>query len=136
MKDDWGLKYFGDDALFDREKRAKLLTDGIAKAIWESAPDGLIEVDSPSWQSYTGQSYDDWKGYGWLTAIHPEDRLTTVQKWRNTVQDQRAIDAEYRLRRRDGKYRWMYVYAVPFRDEHGTIVKWFGINIDIHESKE
>jgi hypothetical protein len=42
IKDDWGLKYFGDNALFDREKRAKLLTDGIAKAIWESAPDGLM----------------------------------------------------------------------------------------------
>ncbi|TXC70466.1 diguanylate cyclase [Sphingomonas ginsenosidivorax] len=124
------------DALQDEEARARFLIDGIAKAIWESAPDGLIETDSPSWRAYTGQSYDDWKGYGWLTAIHPDDRLATVQKWRDTVQGQQSVDAEYRLRGHDGTYRWMGVHAVPLRDDSGRIVKWFGINIDIEDRKQ
>ena len=129
----WG--FFDSDAPFDEETRARLLTEGIVRATWESAPDGLIEIDSPSWRFYTGQSYDDWKGYGWLTAIHPEDRIATVTKWRNTVQDQQAVNAEYRLKGQDGNYRWMHVYAVPLRDENGKIIKWFGVNIDIHDSK-
>ena len=124
------------DELREHEARAQLLIDGIAKAMWESAPDGLIETDSPSWRAYTGQSYDDWKGYGWLTAVHPDDRLATMEKWRHTVHDQRAVDAEYRLRGHDGRYRWMGVHAVPMRNENGQILKWFGINIDIDDRKQ
>ena len=129
LGDDRAWIFLNSDAPFDEETRARLLAEGIVRATWESAPDGLIEIDSPSWRFYTGQSFDDWKGYGWLTAIHPEDRIVTVQKWRNTVLAQRAVDAEYRLRGQDGNYRWMHVHAVPLRDEDGKIIKWFGVNM-------
>jgi diguanylate cyclase (GGDEF)-like protein/PAS domain S-box-containing protein len=120
----------------ETEARSRLLVEGVALATWEGAPDGLIEADSPSWRAYTGQSYDDWKGYGWLTAIHPDDRVATIRKWQDTVKDQRSVDAEYRLRGRDGTYRWMSVHAVPLRDADGNIVKWFGMNIDIHDRRQ
>ncbi|TCQ07540.1 hypothetical protein C8J40_104437 [Sphingomonas sp. PP-CC-3A-396] len=68
------------DILSNAEAYEQLAVTGIAATTWESAPDGLIETDSPSWRAYTGQSYDDWKGYGWLTAIHPDDRLATMEK--------------------------------------------------------
>lgn len=116
-------------------ERARLLVEGIAVATWESAPDGLIETDSLSWRTYTGQSYDDWKGYGWVTAIHPDDRIATVRKWRDTVHDQQSVEAQYRLRRWDGTYRWMQVHAVPLCDSDGSIVRWLGMNIDIDDRK-
>lgn len=115
--------------------RARMLVDGIAVASWESAPDGLIETDSISWRAYTGQSYDDWKGYGWVTAIHPDDRVATMRKWRDSVHDRQSVEAQYRLRRWDGAYRWMQVYAVPLCDDNGSIVRWLGMNIDIHDSE-
>ncbi len=120
----------------DGEVYERLAATGIAATTWESAPDGLIETDSPSWRAYTGQSYDDWKGYGWLTAIHPDDRVATMQKWRETVHDQKAVDAEYRLRGKNGQYRWMSVHAVPLRTKDGRIVRWLGINIDIDDRKQ
>ncbi|MDN4634478.1 diguanylate cyclase [Sphingomonas sp. PsM26] len=119
----------------ETRERARLLVEGIAVAIWESAPDGLIETDSLSWRTYTGQSYDDWKGYGWVTAIHPDDRIATVRKWRDTVHDQQSVEAQYRLRRWDGTYRWMQVYAVPLRNGDSSIVRWLGMNIDIDDRK-
>ncbi len=124
------------EMLSDGEVYERLAVTGIAATTWESAPDGLIETDSPSWRAYTGQSYDDWKGYGWLTAIHPDDRVATIQKWRETVHDQQAVDAEYRLRGKDGMYRWMSVHAVPLRTRDGRIVRWLGINIDIDDRKQ
>jgi len=124
------------DMLSDGEAYERLAATGIAATTWESAPDGLIETDSPSWRAYTGQSYDDWKGYGWLTAIHPDDRIATMQKWRETVHDRQAVDAEYRLRGKDGQYRWMSVHAVPLRAKDGQIVRWLGINIDIDDRKQ
>ena len=117
------------------QERARLLVDGIAVASWETAPDGLIETDSLSWRIYTGQSYDDWKGYGWVTAIHPDDRVATVRKWHDTVHDQQSVEAQYRLKRWDGTYRWMQMYAVPLRDSDGSIVRWLGMNIDIDDRK-
>jgi diguanylate cyclase (GGDEF)-like protein/PAS domain S-box-containing protein len=123
------------DMLGDAEAYERLAVTGIAATTWESAPDGLIETDSPSWRAYTGQSYDDWKGYGWLTAIHPDDRLATMEKWRETLHDQQAVDAEYRLKGKNGQYRWMSVHAVPMRAKDGRIVRWLGINIDIDDRK-
>lgn len=125
----------GADALRESETRAKLLVDGIARATWEAAADGLVEVDSPSWRDFTGQSYDDWKGHGWLSAIHPDDRAPTFQKWRDTVLRELPVDAEYRLRSKNGDYRWMNVRAVPLRDDAGRIIKWLGMNIDIDDRK-
>jgi len=123
------------DMLGDAEAYERLAVTGIAATTWESAPDGLIETDSPSWRAYTGQSYDDWKGYGWLTAIHPDDRLATMEKWRETLHDQQAVDAEYRLKGKNGQYRWMNVHAVPMRAKDGRIVRWLGINVDIDDRK-
>ncbi len=124
------------EMLSDGEVYERLAVTGIAATTWESAPDGLIETDSPSWRTYTGQSYDDWKGYGWLTAIHPDDRVATMEKWRETVHDQQAVNAVYRLRGKNGQYRWMSVHAVPMRAKDGRIVRWLGINIDIDDRKQ
>ncbi|RYF17008.1 MAG: PAS domain S-box protein, partial [Oxalobacteraceae bacterium] len=56
-------------------------------------------------------------------------------KWRDTVHDQQSVEAQYRLRRWDGTYRWMQVYAVPLRNGDGSIVRWLGMNIDIDDRK-
>ncbi len=125
----------GAEALRESRARAQLLIDGIAQATWEAASDGTVDVDSPSWRAFTGQSYDEWRGVGWADAIHPDDREATVQKWRRSVDDQQAIDAEYRLRAADGSYHWMNVRAVPLVDGTGRIEKWLGMNIDIDARK-
>lgn len=117
------------------EARSQLLLLGIAKMTWEAAPDGVVEIDSPTWRAYTGQSYDDWKGYGWLTAIHPDDRLMTMDRWRSAIREKRSVHAEYRLKGTDGAYRWMSVHALPLHNEDGSIAKWLGVNIDIDEPR-
>jgi PAS domain S-box-containing protein len=125
----------GADALRESRARAELLINGIAQATWEAASDGTVEVDSPTWRAFTGQSYEQWRGIGWADAIHPDDRESTVRKWRRTVSDRQPVDAEYRLRAADGSYRWMNVRAVPLVDETGRIEKWLGMNIDIDGRK-
>lgn len=115
--------------------RPQLLLLGIAKMTWEAAPDGMGEVDSPIWRAYTGQSYDDWKGFGWLTAIHPDDRLLTMGRWRTAVRDKTPFHMEYRLKGSDGRYRWMSVHALPLHNEDGSVAKWLGVTIDIDEAR-
>jgi PAS domain S-box-containing protein len=124
-----------EEALCESEMRAWTLLEGIAQAFWETDAEGNVATDSPSWRAYTGQSVEEWLGYGWLNAIHPEDRERTERSWRETVAAQRQFDEEYRLRSPDGGYRWTNVRAAPLLNVDGSIQKWVGMNIDIGARK-
>ncbi|MEG8038802.1 PAS domain-containing protein [Sphingomonas sp. LR60] len=117
------------------EAPTPLLLLGIAKMTWEAAPDCFVEVDSPTWREYTGQRYDDWKGFGWLTALQPDDRQLTALRWRDAVRQGRPVHVEYRLRRYDGLYRRMGVHAVPMHNESGVSARWLGVVVDIDDAR-
>src|SRR5437899_48661 len=68
-----------------------------------------------------------------MNAFHPDDRL--VEEWRTALAAGKPFERETRLRRSDGQYRWFLVRAVPLRDERGNVVKWFGVSIDIEDSR-
>ena len=106
-----------------------------AEAIWETDPEGVVVTDSPSWRAYTGQTFKEWRGNGWLDAIHPEDRAFAEQQWREAIAGQGLVNAEFRMRAPDGTWRWTNVRAAPVRDDRGVIVKWAGLNIDIDTRK-
>lgn len=121
--------------LRDSEARHRLLIESWAQAVWETDADGVVVADSPSWRAYTGQTLDAWMGYGWLDAIHPEDRAYAERQWREAVAAQGLVNAEFRLRAPDGRWRWTNVRAAPVMDARGGIAKWAGMNIDIDASK-
>ena len=125
-----------EEALRESEARARTLLEGMAQAFWETDAEGNVVTDSPSWRAYTGQCIDEWMGYGWLNAIHPEDRAHTERSWREAVAARRRFYEEYRLRAPDGGYRWTNVRATPLLNEDGSIQKWVGMNIDIEELKQ
>ncbi|RIA47688.1 PAS domain S-box protein [Dichotomicrobium thermohalophilum] len=109
---------------------------GIAQAVWETDPHGAVTQDSPSWRASTGQTLEEWRGYGWLDAIHPEDRAQVERQWREAVAAGRGVDTEYRLRCASGGWRWTGVRTVPVHDDEGRILKWIGMNVDIHARKQ
>ena len=118
-------------ALRESEVRHRYLIGSLAQAIWETDADGVVVADSPTWRSYTGQPLDEWLGYGWSNAVHPDDRAYAERQWREAVSVRGLVDAEFRLRAPDGCWRWTNVRATPLRDEAGNVEKWVGMNIDI-----
>ena len=121
--------------LRESEQRFRNLVEASALATWETEPDGKILKDSPSWRSFSGQTYEEWIGEGWLQAIHPDDRAVVDRKWKEAVIRQHTFDIEYRLKSTTGTYRWTNVKAIPIYDIEGKVTKWSGMNIDIHDSK-
>ncbi|MCP3733556.1 PAS domain-containing protein [Sphingomonas sp. RP10(2022)] len=119
----------------EAQARAQLLVEGIAVATWETPPDGSVASDSPSWRAYTGQTYEEWLGFGWTDAIHPDDRAASLAKWQTARDRGDAVDIEYRLRAKNGDYRWMNARAIALLDDAGEIQKWLGMNIDIDMRK-
>ena len=73
--------------LRESEARNRLLIESWAQALWETDPDGVVVADSPSWRAYTGQTVEQWLGYGWLDAIHPDDRALAERQWRAGARD-------------------------------------------------
>ena len=119
----------------ESEERFRSLVVATSHIVWTTDHDGKVVEDCPSWRAFTGQTYEQWKGWGWLDAIHPDDRERTAQVWRQCVHDQCICQTEYRLRRHDGSYRWTAVRAVPVLEARGRIREWVGMNTDITERK-
>lgn len=115
--------------------RFEALVLASAQVVWSTSPSGEVLNDSPSWRQFTGQSFDEWKGYGWLDALHPGDRERTREAWNNAVTRNEPYNIDYRVRHADGDYRWTTARAVPLKDESGQVSEWVGMNEDISERK-
>ena len=72
-------------------------------------------------------------GVVWLEAVHPDDRSRVLERWSNSLRSGQLYDAEFRLLTADGSYRWFLVRALPIYNEQHVIVRWVGVNIDIHD---
>jgi PAS domain S-box-containing protein len=123
------------EAVHARERFISLITAS-AQAVWVTSPEGAIVEDSPSWRAFTGQSYEQWKGSGWLDAIHPEDREHAERSWAEAVRHQRIYEMEYRLRRPDGSFSTTLARGVPVRNADGSVREWVGVNIDLTSQRE
>jgi two-component system CheB/CheR fusion protein len=123
-------------ALRENEERFRALVEASAQIVWSADADGVVIDDSPSWRAFTGQTFDEWKGQGWATVLHPDDRDRVVDMWRRAVALGTPIDSEYRVRHVSGEYRWTSVRAVPLWDDDGRVRGWVGMNCDITERKQ
>ena len=118
------------------EARYRSLVLATSQMVWVTNATGEVVEDSPSWRSFTGQTYEAWSGAGWLDAVHPDDQAPTRAAWARALADCLPYDVEYRLRRHDGAYRTMLARAAPVRGQDGVVREWVGVNTDVTERKE
>jgi PAS domain S-box-containing protein len=118
------------DTLKKSEAQLRTVIDALPALAWCLLPDGSIEFFNQQWNTYTGLSAAELCGSGWKSAVHADDVERLESWWRSLVQSGEPGDTVARFRRFDGEYRWLQVMAVPVRDEHGSVVRWCGINIE------
>jgi PAS domain S-box-containing protein len=114
-----------------RELRTAI--DTIPALVWTTLPDGTGELNNARWLEFTGLAADQAEGWGYTSALHPEDYQRLLPKWTASFRSGEPIEDEARLRRADGTYRWFLHRAVPLRDSRGAIARWYGTSIDIEE---
>src|SRR5579863_293326 len=110
------------------EERYRSLVEAVTAIVWNTPASGEFESIQSGWSAFTGQDYDQLKGWGWLDAVHPDDRANTARIWSAAVASRSLYQVEHRLRRHDRVYRHMMVRAVPILDETGAIREWVGIH--------
>ncbi len=102
--------------------------------IFSRKSDGSRDYISERFYEYTGASPGSANGFGWLDYVHPEDKQKAMLDWMRCVESGANYEAEYRLRSKEGAYRWFRARALPIRED-GKIVKWYGTCSDIQDSK-
>ncbi|MGZ7078605.1 MAG: PAS domain-containing protein [Thermoanaerobaculia bacterium] len=118
------------------ELQYRTLAETIPQQVWTALPDGRLDFVNQRVTEYFGRTSADMIDSGWQNVVHPEDLGMVIERWTRSLATGYEYEVEFRLRRRDGAYRWYLGRAIPVRDASHEIVKWLGTNTDIDEKKK
>lgn len=118
------------------ERRLRFVMDSMPQKVITAKPNGDVDYFNPQWTAFTGRSFEQIKGWGWTSFIHPDDLGETVRLWQQSIQTGNVFLMEHRFRRSDGEYRWHLSQTLPLRDEKGHIVMWIGSSTDVHQQRQ
>ena len=120
----------GDDARF------RLLADNAPVMLWMSGLDGLCDFFNSTWLEFTGRSLEQERGNGWAEGVHADEFQDCMERYLVSFVAREAFRMEYRLRRKDGQYRWILDHGVPRYSESGAFEGFIGSCIDITDMRE
>src|SRR5438045_3663820 len=109
----------------------RLIADTIPHIVWTAGADGALDYFNRRCHEYTGLDSSQLAGWAWKALIHEDDWERCLSVWTRSLQSGERYEIEYRLRRRDGVYRWHHGSAMPLRDRDGRIARWFGTRHDL-----
>ena len=114
----------------------RLSYDALPVSVWTSTPDGACDYVNARWLEFTGRSAAAELGFGWADRIHPEDRASSLEEFRQAVAHRRPLRLECRVQRHDGEYRWLLDEGVPRFGPDGTFLGHVGFAIDITDRRQ
>ncbi len=121
--------------LSESELRFRVMADTAPVMIWTAGVDRQFYYFNKPWLDFRGRTIDQEIGDGWMQGIHPID-LPAFQNAFNLAFDNRSeFRFEFRLRRNDGKERWLLTHGVPRNSLDGTFQGYIGSVVDISERK-
>jgi PAS domain S-box-containing protein len=123
-------------ALQKSEERYRYLAETIPQLVWTANAEGFLLDLNQRWSNFTGLTLAQAQAGGWEAIVHPEDIPILNNSWKQAQENGCNYQAEGRIRRFDGVYRWHLHQAVPAKNELGQIIKWFGTATDIEIQKQ
>ncbi|MHB8286825.1 MAG: PAS domain-containing protein, partial [Caulobacteraceae bacterium] len=117
------------------EARFRVFAQCMPTHVWSSRPDGYVDWFNDLTYAYTGYEPGTLYGDEWAQTVHPDDRDDAISAWSHAIRTGEAYDAQFRIRRADGVYRFFAVRAGPVRNANGAIKLWVGIDTDIDDEK-
>ncbi len=124
-----------EQALRDSEDRYRCLAEALPQVAFIAGADGNIEMLNRAWEEYCGVPAEKSLGLKWLSEVHTEDVSAHKEQWLASMHSGESFEREYRLKNRQGEYRWHLARAVPTRAADGSISRWVGTSTDVHDRK-
>jgi PAS domain S-box-containing protein len=125
-----------DTAMRESEERLRLLADHVSQFVWIADGMGSMLWFNQRWYDYTGSTLGEMEGWGWQSVHHPDHIESVTKRIQHSFDTGLPWEDTFPLRGRDGQYRWFLSRALPVRNVHGVIDRWFGTNTDVTEQHE
>ncbi|MCD9014147.1 sensor histidine kinase [Parachryseolinea silvisoli] len=117
------------------EKRWKELANSMPVIVWTADAQGLIDFCNELWYRTTGLTPEETHGFGWTSALHPDDLDRCVDAWHHALARHTTYAMEARYRTKEGDYKWILTRGVPVI-ENGNLISWYGTGTDITDQKD
>ncbi len=124
-----------DYALRESELRFRMLADSAPVLIWMADENGACIYLNKPWLDFTGRTMEEELGTGWADMVHPDDLERARSIFRDAVAARGELMMEFRLRRHDGEYRWLFETGIPRFTPGGSFIGYIGSCIDITDRK-
>src|SRR5580658_1071455 len=136
VRRDGAARDLAEESQREGEKSFSTLANNISQLAWMADEKGFIFWYNERWFDYTGTTLEEMAGWGWQKVHHPDHVERVVEKITRCFQTGEVWEDTFPIRGRDGIYRLFLSRAVPIRDAEGKVLRWFGTNTDISETKE
>jgi len=125
-----------EEGLRHSEERFRSLVSVITDVPWVADPTGAFATPQPAWEAYTGQRWEEHRGFGWANALHPDDRDRVKELWKEACATRALYYCEERLWYAP-RQQWRFVVAkaTPLLNANGSVREWVGTCTDIHDQK-
>lgn len=122
-------------ALLESNGRFRAAIDAVEGIMWTNDAEGRMVGEQPGWSKLTGQTREEYEGYGWANVVHPDDAELTLDAWRHAVNTKSTFVFEHRLRSSSGEWCLYAIRAIPVFNQDGSIREWVGVHTDITERR-
>ena len=123
-------------AIAESEERYRSLVSIITDIPWVADADGAFTARQPAWQKYTGQSWEEYREFGWINALHAEDRSSVLEIWKCACASHELFEANGRLwHAATRQYRHFLARATPLFNHDNSVREWVGTCLDVHEKR-
>lgn len=123
-------------ALRESELRFRTMADAIPQLAWMADSTGYIFWYNRRWYEYTAATPQDMEGWGWQSVHDPHALPKVLERWTASLATGQPFDMELPLKGGDGKFRTFLTRVMPVMDVDGAVVRWFGTNTDVSETRE
>ena len=114
----------------------RLLVEHSPVLIWRADLNKKCDYFNHTWLEYTGRTMEQEMGDGWAEGVHPDDLDRCFKIYVSNFDKRLPFEMEYRLRRYDGVYRWIFDRGVPYTDDNGVFLGYIGSCVDVTERIE
>ena len=125
-----------EEALRESEERFRNMADIAPVMIWMSGVDKLCNYFNKPWLGFTGRTMEQELGNGWTQGVHPDDFQYCLDTYGSAFDARKEFRREYRLRRFDGEYRWVFDTGIPRFAREGSFLGYIGSCIDLSDRKQ
>lgn len=123
-------------ALQESKDRFQGAVEAMQGILWTNNANGKMEGEQPGWAALTGQSYEEYQGYGWAQVIHPDDAQATIETWNQAVRERKTFIFEHRVRKKNGNFGIFSIRSIPLLDSGGQIREWVGVHTEVTQQRQ